>query len=290
MLLNPLTYHSPKTALEAAQLYSNLPEARILAGGTFLLNNLKQLKKKGLKTPRNIISLKHIEELKGIVANKEKLIIKSMTVINDVFNSPHLTDNFSVLRTVCRNISTNPIRNMATVGGNLTSRYTWTELGAVLIALEADMHFTGPDGKEEIISVEDFLKNNARSSTIFTHVSIKKNKEHSFAYQRIRKLSYIDVPMLAVCVRTTFKGDRFTDTHAVMNNCVNFAQRDLVLEEFLNKSSRRNGVAEEALNHLDTKIYDIRGDDYKKAVFRVSIKNAIKDLINQKEKNDHPDH
>lgn len=282
MLLNPLTYHAPKTVLEAAQLYANLTEARILAGGTFLLNNLKQLKKKGLKTPKNIVSLRHIDELKGIFADDEKLIIRAMTVINDVFNSPLLTDNFAVLKTVCRNISTNPIRNMATVGGNLTSRYTWTELGAVLMALEANMHFTGPDGKEEVIAVEDFFKNNARSNTIFTHVSIKRNKEHSFAYKRQRKLSYVDVPMMAVCLRTTFREDRFTNTRAVINNCVNFAQRDIVLEDFLNNFSCRHGIAQEALDHLDTKIYDTRGDDYKKTIFRVSIKNAISDLINQR--------
>ena len=104
MLLNPITYHAPASALDAAKLYATLPDARILAGGTFLLNSLKLLKRKGMKTPQNVISLKNVTDLKGISLEGDTLIVKSMTTITDLFNSPLLTDNFSVLHTVCRNI------------------------------------------------------------------------------------------------------------------------------------------------------------------------------------------
>ena len=290
MLLNPLTFHAPQTLSEALKLYSTLSEVKILAGGTFLLNSLKTLKKKGNKTPQNVISLRKIEELKGIENHGDTLVIKSMTVITDLLNSPHLTDNFSVLRTVCRNISTTPIRNMATVGGNLTSRYTWTELGAVLIALEAMMHFRGNDGKEEVLSVEDFFNNSARTNKILESVSLKRNKEWAIAYQRVRKMSYVDQPLLAVCIRTTFKQNRFTGTRVTINSGTAFARRDLILEKFLNESSLSDiHLAQEALNHLDTSIYDTRSDDYKKTMFRVSIKNAMIDLI-ERGKNAHRSH
>lgn len=278
MLLNPLTFYAPRTLEEALKLYSSLSDVRLLAGGTFLLNSLKTLKKRGNKTPQNVISLRRISELKGVLADNEQLVIKSMTVINDLFRSEHLTDNFSVLRRVCRNISTNPIRNMATVGGNLTSRYTWTELGAVLIALEAVMHFRGPNGQEEIISVEDFFKNNAKTDKILESVVIKRDKNSLFSYQRVRKLSYVDQPLLAVCIRTTFEGDRFTKTRTAINSGTAFARRDLILEEFLNNSRCHLNLALEALKHIDTTIYDTRSDEYKKKMFRVCIKNAVKEL------------
>src|SRR3989338_1970986 len=157
MLLNPITLHTPKTIAEAAALYADLNEVRVIAGGTFLLNSLKLLKRKGSKTPQHILSLRKIDELKGISADEENLTIRAMTIINDLFDSPLLTDNFKVLRTVCRNISPNPIRNMATVGGNLTCRYTWTEMGAVMIALDADMHFQAAN-TQETVSAEEFFK------------------------------------------------------------------------------------------------------------------------------------
>ena len=284
MLLNPLIFHSPRTLSQALSLYSTTEDVRLLAGGTFLLNSLKTLKKKGLKTPKNIISLRRIEELKGISMNEDTLMIKSMTAINDLFNSPLLTDNFSVLKTVCRNISSNLIRNMATVGGNLTSRYTWTELGAPLIALETMMHFVGPESERHALSVEEFFNNGAKTNKILTSLSIKRDKKCRLSYQRVKKLSEVDIPLLGVCIKTTFHQNRFTDTRAVINTGVVFAKRDFILEDFLNNSTAEEKTAREALNHLDPGIYDNRSDDYKKQMFRVSIKNAILDLIHGRER------
>src|SRR3989338_2289809 len=139
MLLNLLTFHAPTSLSEAINLYTSLDNVKLQAGGTFLLNSLKLLKRKGTKTPEHIISLNKIDELKGVFEANGKLTIKAMTTINDLYDSPHLNDNLSVLKTVCKNISTNPIRNMATVGGNLTCRYTWTEMPAAMVGLDAQM-------------------------------------------------------------------------------------------------------------------------------------------------------
>ena len=73
-----------------------------------------------------------------------------------------------------------------------------------------------------------------------------------------------------------------TQTRIGINNCVDFAQRDTKLEDFLNQSSCSKDVAQEALDHLDEPIYDTRSSDYKKHIFRISIKDAIAELIEEK--------
>lgn len=279
MLLNPVTFHSPRTLKEAAQLYASLEDVKILAGGTFVLNSLKLLKRKGIKTPANIISLRKIDELKGVRMEGDMLTIQAMTIINDLFESPLLIGNFAVLRTVCRNISTNPIRNMATVGGNLTCRYTWTEMGAVMIALNAQMHFMGTDGKDVAISAEDFFKNAAKTDKLFTHVTVPHNASSRLAYRRVKKTMHVDVPLLAVCVRASVKDGKLHDTCVSVNNGTAFAQRDSMLEKFLDGSSAAEETAEKALEHLDVNIYDKRSDEYKGHMFRVSIKNALLEII-----------
>ena len=281
MLLRPFTFHAPTSITEAAELYANLDDVKIVAGGTFLLNSLKLLKRKGSKTPSHVISLRKIDELKGIASNQETLTIRAMTVINDLFESPLLVDNFRVLKTVCRNISTNPIRNMATVGGNLTCRYTWTEMGAVMIALDAVLHFVGSDGKGENIAAEDFFKNAAKTSKIFSHVSIKRDKQAIIAYRRVKKTMHVDVPLLAVCVNAHIVNGRMDRVRVAVNNGTSFAQRDSVLEKFLNGAVCETRIAQEALDHLDKNIYDTRSDDYKKHMFRVSLKNAIAEIVSQ---------
>lgn len=281
MLLKPLTFHAPKTLSEATELYSNLENVRLLAGGTFLLNSLKLLKKKGIKTPENIVSLRKVDELKGVSLIDDTLIIKAMTTIHDLFDSPLLTDNLLVLKTICRNISTTPIRNMATVGGNLTCRYTWTEMGAAMLALGANMHFIGPKGREEVISVEKFFAHAAKTDKIFSHISIKRDPSALVSYRRVKKTQHMDIPLLTLCIKTHFKEKRFCLARVAINNGIAFAQRDHVLEDFLNNASCNEQTADEACEHLDTPLYDTRSDDYKKYMFRVSIKGAIEEILGQ---------
>ena len=204
-----------------------------------------------------------------------------MTVINDLFDSPFLIDNFRVFKTVCRNISTNPIRNMATVGGNLTCRYTWTEMGAVMIALDAILHFVGNDGEAEAIAAEEFFKNAAKTDKILSHVTIKQDRQASIAYRRVKKTMHVDIPLLAVCIKTNIVNGQLSAVRVAINNGTSFAQRDQILENFLNGAPTEQPIAEEALDHLDKNIYDTRSDEYKKHMFRVSIKNAIKELVEQ---------
>ncbi len=281
MLLNPFILHTPKNLSEAVQLYANLDNVKINAGGTFLLGRLKLLKKKGTKTPKNIISLRKVKELQGIFINNETFTIKSMVTLSDLFNSDLLTDNCSILRKITKDIATTPIRNMATVGGNLTCRYTWTELPAIMTGLEAEMHFVNSKKEEETFSAEEFFQKEAKTDKIFTGITIKRDKRISVSYQRVKKSPNVDIPLITLFIKTIFEGTRFTQTKVIINNGVNFVKRDCILENFLNKNVSSDNLSEEALKHLDTAIYEERGADYKKHMFKVCLKKAIKELVEQ---------
>ncbi|MCK5214270.1 MAG: FAD binding domain-containing protein [Candidatus Omnitrophica bacterium] len=278
MLLNPFHLHQPKSLSEAAQALKDHKGAKLLAGGTFLINQLKQLKKKGLKTPKEIISLNGIKEMKGFEQNKDTLIIKSLTTIAELVDDKDLF----FLRTASQNIATTPIRNMATLGGNLTCRYTWSEMPAVMIAYDAVLHFMGTSGFAEKISAEDFFNNNARTSNILTHISIKKNAVHQFSYQRVRKTLHLDVPILTVCIKAECDKKIFSNVRVVINSGTHFAQRDKILEEFLNGIGVSDtNLIKDALENLDNNIVTNMSNDYKIHMQRICIKNALIDIIQQ---------
>ncbi|OGX39646.1 MAG: hypothetical protein A3D87_00805 [Omnitrophica WOR_2 bacterium RIFCSPHIGHO2_02_FULL_50_17] len=279
MLLKPFTFHAPKTLQSALELYAALRDVRLQAGGTFLLNSLKLLKKKAAKTPQNILSLEHIKELKGISVEQNTVTIRSMTTMDEMHGSSLLTDYLSILKVSVKNIATQPVRNMATIGGNLTCRYTWTEMPAVMIALGAKMHFRGTDGSKEGITAEEFFHKEAKTGGIFTHVTIPRDRDVCAAYFRAKKSPFVDIPLLSLCVTTRFQHNKFSGTIVVVNNAVTFARRDRVLEDFLNQKGASKEVIEEAVSHLDDPIYDTRSSDYKKHMFRVGIKHALYDLI-----------
>jgi len=284
MLLEPFNFHSPKNTTEAIKLCEGLDKYRILAGGTFLINNLKLLKRKGLKAPEHIISLSKISDLNGILKAKDTLTIKAMTSINAIAASTDLDGYSEAIKTAAEGIATTPIRNMATIGGNLTCRYTWTELPAVMIALGANMHFLRKNGKENIIPAEEFYKNGAKTTELFEKVTIKEQPSSFASYQRVSKLSEIDIPLLAVCIKATINKNKFSDTRVVINNTKEFAQRDTKLENFLNTSSCDAKVSDEALKHLDKILYAAEGDDYKSHISGTCVKNAITELISKSKK------
>ena len=279
MLLNPITFHAPQTMEELKKLYGSLQNVRLQAGGTFLLNALKLLKRTGAKTPEHVISLRKIKNLSGIEVSKEALAIKAMTTIDDIFGSPLLEDNFALLKTVCRNISTQQIRNMATMGGNLTCRYTWTEMPAAATGLRTTLHFIGTNGQAVSMPAEEFYKNNAKTDKILTHVTIPRDPKATIAYRRVKKTQFVDIPLLSLIINTRFSDGQFKETVVAVNNCVDFAQRDRKLEDFLNGRKINGTIAQEALDHLTNEIYDRRSGDYKKHMFRISIRSAIEELV-----------
>ncbi len=282
MLLNPFTFHAPESISQAAELYSSLENVKLQAGGTFLLNNLKLLKRKGVKTPDHIISLKKVPGLKGICEDKGAIVIKAMTTMSELLDSPLLKGNAGILKVAAKNIGTSQIRNMATVGGNLTCRYTWTEMPAIMVGLEADLYFTGADGKQEAVSAEEFFNNGAKTDKIFTHAAIKGDPKALVTYRRVKKSPHLDIPLLSLLIKTNPDGKKFKNTRVAVNNSIAFARRDRTLEDFIDQSKRSKGLAQEALNHLDKAIYDTRSSDYKKHMFRVSVKDAVAQITGGK--------
>lgn len=278
MLLNPLTFHAPESLTEAVKLHATHDHARLHAGGTFLLNQLKLLKRNGAKTPEHVITLHKVAELRGISLDQGALTIRSMTTIADIFASPLVAEHLPVLKTVCRNISTQPIRNMATIGGNLTCRYTWTEMPAVSIGLKAKLHFVDATLGEHTVNPEEFYQQGAKTDMILTKIVFPPTAGRRIAYRRAKKSQFVDIPLLSLMLSANREGAGLKDCRVAVNNCVEFAQRDLALENYLNAAPVGQSLATDALDHTTLPIYDKRSGEYKKHLFKLYLKEAIEEL------------
>lgn len=286
MVLNPFELHLPKTIDEAAVSISRLVNGRVLAGGTFLINNLKNAKKRGRKTPEHIISLKHIPELSLIVVDQGEIQIGSMATLTQIAEDPALTKAMPVLKKVCSGIGTTPIRNMATIGGNLVCRYTWTELPALMIALQARLHFKKGGGPEAVISAEEFFGCGAKSEGLLTKISLPIIRNLVASYQRATRVPGIDTPMLAVCVSAIEEGCILKEPRVVINSAVTFPRRDQAVEKVLDGRPVSERVVEEVAANMTEEIYS-DSDEYKRHLFGVYLKNVLREFIgsNHKEGN-----
>ena len=277
MLLNHFSYHHPKDLEEAVSLLSSLPDAKLIAGGTFLINNLKALKKKGLKTPAHIISLKKIKELKSIRVDHHSVSIAAMTTIDEIISSKELAKALPILTTVAENIATTQIRNMATIGGNITSRYTWAEFNNCLLALDAKLHFILCDKKTTIVPIDEFLSKNAKCNDILTSISIETKKNTITSYQRLPRSSDVDIPLFAVCLKAEAEDNCLKNVCAVINKGTSFPKREKKLEQVL-EGLTLGQTPQKQLDSHSWQIDDEQLEEFQKIILAALTKEAVNDL------------
>ena len=167
-LLKDFKYHPPATLKEALSILGKAKNPLILGGGTSVLNYLK----KASRYPTDVISLKKITELCGIKSSAQGLSIGAMTTISELAQDQVLEQRFTSLHQACQKLATTPVRNMATIGGNLASRFFWVDLPAVLISLGAKVVYVSKKGKKTV-SVEEFLKDRDFKKSILTSTVCK---------------------------------------------------------------------------------------------------------------------
>ena len=283
MLLKPFSYHCPGSLKEAVDLYRDLPNAKLLAGGTMLINQMKTAKKSGLKTPRHIISLKGVAELQGIraVEGGTTLLIKSMTTLAEIIGHPNPRHIrlLCALKSICLLIGTAQIRNMGTIGGNLTSRYTWTELGTVMISLNATLHFIDTQHKKHTCSAEQFFLSGAKTSAILTQVSIPLLPDSRICYFRKPRISEIDIPLMAVCSQAQTVDNTFKAPRVTLNRGTLFPVRYHELETFLDGKAAQQDTIAEFFPTIEPKNFDPQCEEYKQHLYRIAIRDSIQGLI-----------
>ena len=114
--LPEFNYVQPKSLKESARVLADLgAEAMAVAGGTDVYPKMKR----GQFTPRHLVSLRALRELKGIRSTKDGLWIGAGESLTAVSNDPLIAKHFPALAHAAESVSTPQLRNMGTIGGNV---------------------------------------------------------------------------------------------------------------------------------------------------------------------------
>ncbi len=147
MYLPPLELHEATSLDEAAALLDrHAPDARLLAGGTDLLVDLKT----GRATASHLVSIQRIGELSGVSETGEGLLIGALTTLNELDASPIVAARYPVIRDATGRMAAPQIRNAATVGGNIAGGVPCADLPPVLMVLSASVTLWSPAGERRV--------------------------------------------------------------------------------------------------------------------------------------------
>lgn len=117
MRLPPFRYLAPLSVVEAARLQADHgPEAMFVAGGTDLYPNMKRRQFE----PKVLVGLRGLKELVGVRGEpRTGLTIGAGTTLTDVSEHAGVCEHFPALAVAAGLVSTPPLRNMGTIGGNV---------------------------------------------------------------------------------------------------------------------------------------------------------------------------
>jgi carbon-monoxide dehydrogenase medium subunit len=152
--LSDIELHHAGSPEQAAELLSRYgPDARLLAGGTDLLVNLKTQR----DDVRHLISIAGIPALRGIRRDPRGLHIGPLTTLSDLLAaSDCCAGPYIALHDAVSQMAATQIRNMATVGGNVAGAVPCADLPPVLSVLNATVVLRSPTA-ERTLRIDDLI-------------------------------------------------------------------------------------------------------------------------------------
>jgi len=196
---------SPKEAIELLIQYKG--KARILAGGTDLLINMKCRR----INPEMLVDIKGIQEFQGIRFDGTTLFLGALVSIRDIETSKVIGEKFKLLSEAAAHLGSIQTRNLATLGGNICNGSPAADMAPALLCLGAKAKIIRPKG-EELISLEDFFRGpgqttlSAEGLLAAVHVQpLPANTGCAYEKYSIRKA--MALPVINVAVALTVGGD-----------------------------------------------------------------------------------
>lgn len=112
-------YLSPANTKQATSLLgASWGQTEIIAGGTDLL----ALMKEDVVTPKRIVNIKEIQELRGVKSTPQGLRIGSLATLSELAEDGGIRKSHPALAEAIQEAASPQIRNVATLGGNLCQR------------------------------------------------------------------------------------------------------------------------------------------------------------------------
>ena len=129
------SYRAPRQRSELLAMLADYgPAARVLAGGTDLLMDLRN----GIRHPALVVNLKNVDGYGDLSWSKDDgLLIGPSVTINDLLADPKVRSDYPLLVECGRDLASHQIRNRATVVGNVVNASPCADMAPALLCLGA---------------------------------------------------------------------------------------------------------------------------------------------------------
>ena len=278
MIPAKFAYLAPTTIQEAvAALAEHGDDAKIIAGGQSLLPVLRMR----LNAPDVIIDLGGIESLRGVREDGDALVVGAMTTHTDVGRDPLIAEHAAVIARAVDHLADAQVRHRGTFGGALAHADPAGDLGAPVLALDAEFVIVGSGGERTVTAAdffEDFMTTAIGEEEILTSVRIPKHTGWGAHYEKFVRVAH-QWPIVAVAATVRAEGGTIAEARIGLTNMGSIPLRARAVEEALvgqpatDEAVRR---AAEAAAEGTNPPSDLNGDaDYRRHLATVLTRRAV---------------
>lgn len=196
----------------AISLLKEHPEAKIIAGGSDVLVQMREGKLAG----KELVSIYKLDELRGISLDEDgTLRILPLTSFSRITKHPLIQEHVNVLGEAVDMVGGPQIRNIGTIGGNTCNGVTSADSASTLHAYDAIMVISGPDGVREKPIREFYIsagKVDLAHEEILTAILIRKESYEGYKghYIKYAMRNAMDIATTGCSVNVKLSPDKKT--------------------------------------------------------------------------------
>ena len=274
-------YFTATDSHHAVALLAEHAPARVLAGGTDLLADLKA-SPHVLKT---VIDISRATDMRKIEVNERGLCIGALVTHTEIMASSVIRDMFPALVDAAHTIGAVQTRNLGTLGGNLVTAVPSVDSGPTLVALDARVTIIGPAGNRSMPLVDFFIaprKTALKPGELLVEIVIPKenlDKPAHFLKMGLRKGQALALVNAAASLWLEPKKNTCTAVRIALGAVAPTVVRAIKAEKFLEgrAATPENFAAAGRLAVEDARpISDMRASaEYRKDLVAVLTKRAL---------------
>lgn len=195
---------------EAIDLMRQHPDAKIIAGGSDVLIKLREGKLAGCE----LVSIYGIDALRGIGMDEDgTLRILPLTSFSHITKDPLINEHIKVLGEAVDMVGGPQIRNIGTIGGNISNGVTSADSASTLHAWDAIVELTSAEGVRQLPIKEYYIsagKVALRPAELLTAILIKKESYAGYKghYIKYAMRNAMDIATLGCSVNVKLSDDK----------------------------------------------------------------------------------
>ncbi len=278
MIPSQFDYVAPESVEDAvAALAEAGDDAKILSGGQSLLPVLRLR----MNSPEKIVDVGRIAALKEITEDGDHVVVGATATHDDTMRHPLVAEHALLLRETLSSVADPQVRHRGTVGGALVHADPAGDVGAAVLALDAELVIAGPNGTRTV-PAEDFFVDIFQTAVgddeVLTQIRIPKHTGWGAHYEKFVRTAQ-QWSIVAVAATTRVEGGSIAEARVALTNMGSTPLRAAGVEQALvgrspSEESVRAAAAEAAEG--TTPPSDLNGGaDYRKHLATVLTRRAV---------------